>query len=162
MKKIVLIVMIISLAGCCFETPTKFTEASLTEEFITLTDEEISMGEILSKYKGKKVLIDVWASWCKDCIVRLPKLKEFQRENPDVVYLFLSLDKSTRSWKNAIDRLGIEGAHFFMQAGKKGKFGKFLDLWWIPRYVVLDENGKITLYKATKITDKNIVTALKK
>lgn len=162
MRKIVLIVILISFSRCCFESPTEFTEASLTEEFITLTDEKVIIGDVLSKYKGRKVLIDVWASWCKDCIVGLPKLKKFQKENPDVVYLFLSLDKSTRSWKSAIGRLGIEGEHYFMQAGKKGKFGKFLDLWWIPRYVVLDENGKITLYKATKITDKNIVQAVKK
>lgn len=162
MRKIVLIIMLISFAGCCFESPTEFTETSLTEEFITLTDERVTIGDILSKYKGKKVLIDIWASWCKDCIVGLPNLKKFQKKNPEVVYLFLSLDKSTRNWKQAIDRLGIEGDHFFMQVGKKGKFGKFLNVWWVPRYVVLNEKGEIVLYKATKITDKNIVEALRK
>jgi thiol-disulfide isomerase/thioredoxin len=108
------------------------------------------------------VLIDVWASWCKDCIVGLPNLKKFQKENPEVVYLFLSLDRNIKSWKRGIDRFGIEGEHYFMQEGKKGSFGDFLNLWWIPRYVVVNETGEITLFKATKITDKNIVEALKK
>ncbi len=48
-----------------------------------------------------------------------------------------------------------------MAEGKKGTFGKFLGLWWIPRYVVVNEFGEIILFKATKITDKNILKALK-
>lgn len=162
MRRLALIVITIFLAGCSFENPTEFTKEALTEEFVSLENENSTIGAILSEYKGRKVLIDIWASWCKDCIIGLPNLKKFQRQNPDVVYLFLSLDKSTKSWRNAIDKFGIEGEHFFMQDGKKGAFGKFLNLWWIPRYVVLDEKGEIVLYKATKIIDKNIVQALKK
>jgi hypothetical protein len=48
-----------------------------------------------------------------------------------------------------------------MVTGKKGALGKFLGLWWIPRYLVINEFGEITLFKATKITDKNILKALK-
>lgn len=162
MRKIVIIVITAFFMGCSFESPTNFNETSLTEEFITLTGDKITIGDILSEYRGKKVLIDIWASWCKDCIIGLPDLKNFQKENPNIAYVFLSLDKSEKRWKNAIRQLEIEGEHFFMKEGKKGEFGKFLNLWWIPRYVVLNENGEIALYKATKITDKNIVQALKK
>ena len=49
-----------------------------------------------------------------------------------------------------------------MKEGKKGGLGDFLNLWWIPRYVVVNEIGEILLFKATKITDKNISEALKK
>ena len=49
-----------------------------------------------------------------------------------------------------------------MMEGKKGASGDFLNLCWIPRYVVVNESGEITLFKATKITDKNILEALKK
>lgn len=162
MKKIALLILLISFAGCSFKNPTTFTKESLTEKFITLEGKEITIGEVLSQYKGKKVLIDIWASWCKDCIVGLPNLKKFQREHTDVVYVFLSLDRNMESWKKAIDRFDIEGVHYFMQEQKEGAFGEFLGLWWIPRYVVLDEKGNISLFKATKITDQNIVQALKK
>jgi hypothetical protein len=89
-------------------------------------------------------------------------LKKLQKENPEVSYVFLSLDKTTNSWKKGIDRFQIKGEHYFMQEGKKGEFGDFLNLWWIPRYMVVNESGEITLFKATKITDKNILEALKK
>ena len=160
MKKTLLIVLLV-FTVCSCETPTQFSEEALQENFLDWNENNVTFEDIVNQYKGKKVLIDVWASWCRDCIVGLPDLRKVQKENPDVIYLFLSLDKTTNSWKRAITRFNITGEHYYMKAGKKGEFGDFLNLWWIPRYVVVNEKGEITLFKATKITDKNIVEALK-
>jgi len=144
------------------ENPTEFSAPSLHETLLDLDNKEIVFQDIINQYRGEQILIDIWASWCKDCIVGLPNLKAFQQEHPDVKYLFLSLDKTTKTWKRGIERYQIKGDHYFMQEGKKGSLGDFLNLWWIPRYVVVNEQGEIALFKATKITDKNIVEALKK
>lgn len=157
MRKLFLLFVIIFLS--C-ETPTQFSEEALQENFLNWNEEEVSFQEIKDKYKGSKVLIDIWASWCKDCIVTLPELKQLQAENPKVKYVFLSLDRTLKSWKRGVQRFQITGEHYFMKEGKKGAFGDFLNVWWIPRYVVLNENGEITLFKATKITDKKIIEAL--
>lgn len=162
MKKLIFLFIVCCFAGCDFEKPTQFSELSLTEEFVSLDNKNVLIGDILESYKGKKVLINIWASWCKDCVDGLPNLRIFQEENPDVVYLFLSLDRSMASWKKGIQRFSLKGEHYFMKSGKKGPFGRFLKLWWVPRYAVLNEKGAISLYKATKITDRNIVQALKK
>jgi thiol-disulfide isomerase/thioredoxin len=162
MKKTISTLILLILMGCSFENPTTFSEQSLTEKVVTIDGNEVTMKEVLNDHKGKKVVIDIWASWCKDCVVGFPNLKKFQEENPEVVYLFLSLDKSVKSWKKGIKRFDLQGGHYFMKEGDKGAFGEFLNLWWIPRYVVVNEVGEITLFKAVKITDKNIVQALKK
>ena len=159
-KFVVIIIVIIGLNSC--ESPTQFSEASYQETFLNWNEEEVTFKEIINQYNGQKVLIDVWASWCKDCIVGLPNLKKLQNEYPDVVYLFFSLDKTPKKWKLGVERFQIEGEHYFMQEEKKGELGEFLNLWWIPRYVVVNEQGDISLFKATKITDKKIVEALKK
>ncbi|MBL4605422.1 MAG: TlpA family protein disulfide reductase, partial [Flavobacteriaceae bacterium] len=135
---------------------------ALQERLTNLSDQEITFQSILDTHKGKKILIDVWASWCGDCIAGLPDLKKLQKETPEVMYVFLSLDKNVNSWKKGIDHFQIEGDHYFMKAGKKGGLGDFLGLWWIPRYIVVSEKGEITLFKATKITDKKILEAFKK
>ena len=106
-------------------------------------------------------ILNIWASWCRDCIVGLPHFKKLQQENPEVVFVNLSLDKSLVKWKQALDRYQIRADHYYLSQGKKGDFGKFINLWWIPRYMVVNETGDIILYKATKITDKKIVEALK-
>ena len=49
-----------------------------------------------------------------------------------------------------------------MKNGLNSAFGDFLNSNWIPRYLVVNENGTIDLFKAKKITDKRIVEALKK
>tara|TARA_R110000787_G_scaffold15038_5_gene46298 strand:- start:6774 stop:7253 length:480 start_codon:yes stop_codon:yes gene_type:complete len=159
MKKLLLLVFLV-LISC--EKPTEFTSEALQEKFTNLNQDEIIFQKILDKHKGKKILIDVWASWCRDCVVSLQDLKNLQSKNSEVSYVFLSLDRTVHSWKKGIDRFQMQGDHYFMKEGKKGKLGDFLNLWWIPRYIVVNELGHITLFKATKITDKKILEALKK
>ena len=45
---------------------------------------------------------------------------------------------------------------------KDGEFVDFINLNWIPRYMVINESGEITLFKATNAADKEIKEALKK
>ena len=45
---------------------------------------------------------------------------------------------------------------------KKGEFVDFLNLGWIPRYLVINEKGQITLFKATSASDNDIYEALNK
>jgi len=144
------------------ETPKQFSEKALNDTFVSLDGEVLSFSSILNKYKGKTIFIDVWASWCKDCLEGMPNVKELQKQNKDIVYLFLSLDKTTESWKKGIEKYDVQGEHYFMQSGWKGDFGEFLNLDWIPRYLVVDENQNIILYKAIKVTDNNLKEVLKK
>ncbi|MFD2568959.1 TlpA family protein disulfide reductase [Pseudotenacibaculum haliotis] len=161
MRKLLVIVSLLFLWSCS-KAPTEFSEKALGEILLNRNNEEVLFKDILEKYRGEKILIDVWASWCKDCIIGLPNLKKLQSENQNVQYVFLSLDRTSKSWKRGVDRFQIKGDHYFMKEGKKGALGEFLNLWWIPRYVVVDESGRIALFKATKITDKKILEALKK
>ena len=58
--------------------------------------------------------------------------------------------------------MDIKGAHYNLPKGMKvGDFVDFLNLSWIPRYLVVDEKGNILLFKATNASDKNIRSALK-
>lgn len=44
----------------------------------------------------------------------------------------------------------------------KGKFGKAIDLDWIPRYIVIDKKGKIAIYRAIETDFDKINATLKK
>ncbi len=150
------LIILLCFTSCNSQSPTQFSEEALNDTFITLQGESIQFKDILNKYEGQTILIDVWAAWCRDCIKGMPKVKSIQEKNPEVVYLFLSLDKSIQSWKKAIDKYDVNGEHYYMQSGWDGPFGEFLDLDWIPRYMVVDKQGNIKLFKATRATDKNI------
>ncbi|WGH75195.1 TlpA disulfide reductase family protein [Tenacibaculum tangerinum] len=161
MKKIVLVVFIgISMLGCSKENPGQFSTEALEDVFISLEGKESTFNTILEKHKGKKIVIDVWASWCPDCLKSIPEIQKIQGEYKEAAYVFLSLDRNKTDWKNGIERLKIEGDHYFMQSGWEGSFGKFLDLNWIPRFLVVNENGKIIVFNATKATDNLIRKSL--
>jgi thiol-disulfide isomerase/thioredoxin len=98
----------------------------------------------------KTILIEVWASWCSDCVKAMPKVKEIQKENTDVVYIFISMDKSFEKWNEGIKKHEVKGENYWVndEKGMKGEFGQSIDLDWIPRYIVVRDDMKVTLYRA--------------
>lgn len=157
MKYITILIFSLSILSCkAQETPKQFSNAALNDTFVALDGSETTFQSILDANKGKTLVIDVWASWCKDCIAGMPKVKELQKEFPNATYLFLSLDKTQDAWKRGIEKYDVIGQHYFMQSGWKGPFGEFIKLDWIPRYMIVDQNGNIKLFKAIEADDKNI------
>ena len=162
MKKLLLVALFITtVLSCQNRVETQFSEAALNDQFVALSGESVEFKTILQNHKGKTLFIDVWASWCKDCLEGLPSIKVLQAKYPEVDFVFLSLDKSKNAWKKGIDRLQIKGDHYFMQSGWKGAMGTFLDLDWIPRYMIIDQQGQIKVFKAIKTSDKTLLNNLK-
>lgn len=161
MKKL-LVVLVIIFVSCNTKKPTEFSKEALNDTFISLDGKKLLFSDVINQYKGKKVVIDVWASWCGDCIKGMPKIVALQEQYKDAVYLFLSLDKNDEEWKMGIEKYNVKGEHYFITSGWKGAFGKFVNLDWIPRYMVIDENGKIAMFKAIHADDTKIIEALKK
>ncbi|WP_369048594.1 thioredoxin-like domain-containing protein [Tenacibaculum sp. UWU-22] len=161
-KNSFLLVIALLLVGCGFKDATQFSDKALHDTVVTLTNNKTTFEEVINQYKGKKVLIDVWASWCSDCIGGLPKVAKLQKQFPEVVFLFMSVDEDSEAWKKRIQQYNIQGEHYNLPKGmKKGDFVSFLHLNWIPRYLVVDEQGNITVFNATNALDDKISEALK-
>ena len=162
MTKKILILLIFITSSCNFNTPTDFSKEAINENLYDLKGKSVLFKNVINKYKGKKILIDFWASWCADCIKGMPNVKKLQNDFPQVVFIFLSVDKNKSSWKNVVLKYKINGEHYNLPKGmKEGELVDFVGLSWIPRYMVIDKEGKIKLFKATKVTDKRIIEALK-
>lgn len=160
-RKLCILLSILSIMVSCAQEHS-FSEAALNDSLVSLDGNEVTFQSVIESHKGKTILLDIWASWCKDCVVGMPKVKELQKEYPDISVLYISLDRDEASWKKGIDRFKIEdGAHFWATGGWKSELFKDIDLDWIPRYMVLDAAGNIKLYKAIKASDKAIVKQLR-
>lgn len=160
-KSLLVFLFVITQLSCQNRVETQFSEAALNDKFVTLNGDSVLFKTILEKHLGNTVFIDIWASWCKDCLEGLPSVKELQQKHPEVDFVYLSLDKTQKAWKKGIDRLEIKGDHYFMQSGWKGAMGTFLDLDWIPRYMIIDKQGSIKVFKAIKTTDITLLNNLK-
>lgn len=157
--KYLLILTLVSFMSCA-EDPTQFSDVVLNDSMITMDANNIQFKDILRSHEGKLIVLNVWASWCRDCIVGMPDLKVLQNDFPDVDFVFLSVDRNVAIWKQSIKKYALKGDHYFIPDGQKGIFGDFMNSNWIPRYMVLDQEGHIKLFKAKKVTDTNIRNAL--
>ena len=165
MKKITLLAIAFITFSCSQAQKvqkTEFSEKALSETLLTTDGNQIKFEDILKNQKGKTTVIEVWASWCGDCVKAMPKLKELQTNNPEVSYVFISMDKTAEKWKLGIEKHELKGAQFMANDGMKGAFGQAIDLDWIPRYIIIDKNGKIVVYRAIETDFDQINETLKK
>jgi thiol-disulfide isomerase/thioredoxin len=162
MKKTVFFLIILTALFAFTSSQNKeFSKESLSKKLITPDNKEISFKKVLKKHSGKVTVIEVWASWCGDCVKAMPKVKAMQINNPDVDYVFISMDKAFDKWQTGIEKHELKGDHYWATDGMKGEFGKSIDLDWIPRYIILDKEGKIILYRAIETDFDKINETLK-
>lgn len=137
-----------------------FSKEALGETVLNTDGNQIAFNKILSQNKGKNVVIKIWASWCRDCIEEIPKMKELQVAHPETNYIYISMDDTAERWKYGIEKYQLKGAHFMAKDQMKGAFAKAIDLDWIPRCIVIDKKGKIVIYRAVETDFKKVNATL--
>ncbi|WP_298515866.1 TlpA disulfide reductase family protein [uncultured Kordia sp.] len=162
MKAIIqMLILAVVLVSCQKEILKEFPPEALQETMLSIDGETNTFENILAKYKGKTIFVDIWASWCRDCLVGIPGIKEIQKNNPQLTYLFISLDRKVQQWKAGVKKHALVGEHYFLKSGMKGTFAKAIAVDWIPRYMIINPDGSIKLYEAIKTTDEALLKALK-
>lgn len=162
MKKIIYLFVFVLFASCNTEKPAAFSEEILNEQFLTTKEESITFKEILAKYKGKKIMFELCASWCAECVSGIPKIKELKAKNPDVIFVFLSVDKTVEQWKKGNNRFyNLAGDHYFLPTALKGNYAKGLEIKDLPGYMVVNERGIISLANVSEPFDPRLAAALK-
>lgn len=165
MKKLIPFSLVLfSFFSCAqSEAPKTFSKASLKEKVTDVDGKELQFTDVLKKHEGKVTVIEIWASWCSDCVKAMPKVKEMQAAYPNVDYVFISMDKAFDKWKAGIEKHQLVGDQYWVndEKGMKGSFGKSIDLDWIPRYMIIDKEGKITIYCAIETDFDQLIATLK-
>ena len=106
----------------------------------------------LASFKGKVVLIDVWATWCGPCKAELPHLKKLEEEmkEKEVAFVSISVDaeKDLQKWKDFIVKESLGGIQLF--AGPQNDVSNSYDIKTIPRFLVFDKKGNIVSVDAPR------------
>ena len=156
-----LFVLAFTALSCVQAQKTTFSDEALKEKLTSFEGLGVPFSDILNAHAGKTTVIEVWASWCGDCVKAMPKLKKLQKNNPDVDYVFISMDRAGDKWKDGIIKHDLQGDHYWAEDGMKGAFAKAIDLDWIPRYIIIDKTGKIVTYRAIETDFDKINATLK-
>lgn len=111
----------------------------------------------LSDYKGKYVVLDFWASWCKDCRADLPAVKAAYEKysKKGVVFIGISFDDDREAWTGAIKEFGLKYTQVSeMKKWRRTDISPLYKIDWIPTMYVIDPKGKVVL--ATVESDKMV------
>jgi peroxiredoxin len=99
----------------------------------------------LSQFKGKYVLVDFWASWCKPCRMENPNVvKTFNRfKDKNFTVLGVSLDQQKDPWLKAIDADKLTWTHVSDLQFWNNQVAQLYHVQSIPQNFLIDPNGKI-------------------
>ena len=118
---------------------------------MTLEGEE----QALDHFKGKVVLVDVWATWCGPCIAGLPKLREVAEKfaGTDFEVLSVSADDKAETVIDFLEDEDLPWHHWHIGAG--GDVHKEWNIRGYPTYMLIDREGTL-LARGHGLTDEMI------
>ena len=105
---------------------------------------ENSQGEAMSlaDFRGKVVLLNIWATWCAPCRREMPTLDRLQAAlgGPDFEVVALSIDRKGLSVvKEFYDGLGVR--ELVMYIDSSGKAPRELNALGVPTTLLIDRDG---------------------
>jgi len=150
LKKWIIAVIIIGLAGWAIfdfvikssdEESVGIEKGDLAPDFEleTLDGEEVK----LSDYKGKKVLLNFWATWCPPCRVEIPDIQKYHEEYDDVAILAVNLLETESSPRNVVSFVEEYGMTFEVLSDENSVVATTFDAFSLPTSYLIDSNGII-------------------
>lgn len=111
----------------------------------------------LSDYRGKKVFLNFWASWCPPCKVEMPHLKEFSMVQDDVIVLGVNVTTSETDLANAqkfLDEFDIDYTNLY---GTQEMFNLYR-VQSLPTSYIIDSQGVIQERIVGPVTQEILTT----
>lgn len=119
----------------------------------------------LSDYRGKKVILNFWATWCPPCRAEIPDMVKFYEANKDkgIVILGVNLTNSERTPGSVPQFITDYKISYPVLMDETGEVGDRYRVSAIPTTYILDSNGTITeiitgpmTYNGMETVTKNI------
>jgi len=113
------------------------------------------MNAIISKYKGKAVLVDFWATWCGPCMSAMKETREVKNEmhGKDIAFVYITNGSSPQKlWEENIKIIG--GEHYYLTKEEWVYIMDSFGFSGIPTYLFYDPKGvlkdKVTAYPGSE------------
>jgi thiol-disulfide isomerase/thioredoxin len=131
----------------CAASPSSFS----------LTDTE-GRNHTLEAYRGKWVLVNLWATWCAPCLNEMPELEALQKARSDLVVLGLAVDGQTPARVvQFAERLNVT---YPIIAGSEALAKQFRPRGY-PTSILFDGAGKQVLVKEGAVTRQEVENMLR-
>ncbi|MEG1950654.1 MAG: TlpA disulfide reductase family protein [Odoribacter sp.] len=125
-------------------------------KYLDINGKEVSLADLAGKY----VYIDMWATWCGPCCGELPHLKELEHKfkAKNINFVSISCDQDKAAWEKKVKDDKLEGIQLH-----NGGNNEFMDAYMvtgIPRFILLDREGKIVSADMSRPSESKTVETL--
>ena len=109
----------------------------------------------LEDYKGNVLLLNFWYPGCKACINAIPHEKELvgKFKNEKFKLINICLFNTEESWRNAINKLGMEGINLYANKNWEDKLINVYKTASFPHYTLIDKNGNVVSNNPSRPSD---------
>ena len=133
----ILVLVTLVSPACIPARPVKFPK---TAHDFALNDSE-GVPIRLSDYKGRVVLLNFWATWCKGCVLEIPWFIEFQERYKEngLTVIGVSIDDSWKPMKAFVEEKKVNYPIAIDNEGVR----KLYELNAMPMTLLIDRSGEI-------------------
>jgi|AntRauTorcE11897_2_1112592.scaffolds.fasta_scaffold04145_3 thiol-disulfide isomerase/thioredoxin len=98
-----------------------------------------------SRWRGQKLVVNIWATWCAPCVDELPYLDVLKEKSAalgmDVIAVSIDRQKDQAQIAKFLDKLGVKNLTPYHDVA--GEFMRKLDIGQFPLTLILNEQGEI-------------------
>lgn len=142
---LIILILSINLSGCVNTSTNNEIDTGEEFQFTSLEGERKN----LSEYRGKIIILDMWATWCGPCILQMDELKKtydnYTRDQLEI----LSINIDPREPITMIKGFIIEYAEYFgyeldwIFGNEYDDLSNYMPSGSIPTTVIFDQKGNV-------------------
>ncbi len=106
----------------------------------------------LAESRGKYVLIDFWASWCRPCVAKLPQVEALRKQyaaEPGLVVLGANLDQEPERAKKLLRDAPLPWQHALLGDWSDTDIPQRFGVSSVPTYVLIGPDGRVAAHASS-------------
>lgn len=111
----------------------------------------------LSEQRGKAVLLDFWASWCKPCRDQAKVLERVRSKHPELVVIGVNVNDSA---EEAARYLKSENPPWVVVEDNAGFANRAFEVETLPTLVAIDKAGNVVAIRRRFVPEKELTALL--
>jgi thiol-disulfide isomerase/thioredoxin len=127
----------------------------------------LTFGEMVERYKGKVIFLDIWSLGCGPCRANMPKSKALKEKlkNYPIEFVYITQDKvekNSKLWEKIYDVSLTKDNHYRFVNSYNAKLLKDVNIRWVPDYMIINKNGNLISYNTMQPSNPGLEKELMK
>lgn len=149
---------------------TQSLQAQKSSAPVLLSLDEKGFDAVRAKSKGKVVVLNLWATWCKPCVEEFPDLVNLQKTYADkgLDVIFISIDDDDAKTKQKViaflKKMNVTTASYIKKGGDDEKFINAVSPKWsgaVPTTLVYNRRGELVAMKSEELSVAELESVVK-